>query len=105
MLRDHWRLHENRATSMLRSEMQFDRFKWWIGWTHDQQIDPELQARFIAEIDREQKAAQDAGRQDLETRFATLCDAFPRRDSKLDQADHAARRALVADLRSLLGKT
>ena len=105
MLRKHWGLHENRATSVLRCGVEFDRFKSWVAWIGEQEIDQDLQAMFLADLDRRMKSDRAAGHTDLRARFGELCDALPRRDSNLDDTERVARRSLVADLRAVLGRT
>jgi hypothetical protein len=105
MLRDHWKLHEGQATSALRCGVGYDKFQSWVTWIDEQEIDPDLQARFLAQLDAQAIKDGASGRPDLRSRFAALCDVLPRRDSRLDEAEHDARRGLVADLRAMLGRT
>lgn len=105
MLRDYWKLNENRATSVLRCGVGYDRFTSWLGWIDAQEIDANLQELFLKRIDELAQQDADAGRPDLKSRFMALCDNLPRRDSKLDDAGWDERRRLVADLRAVLGRT
>ncbi|MFO0821177.1 MAG: helicase-related protein [Pirellulales bacterium] len=105
MLRDHWKLQENRAMNVLRCGVTSDNFAWWINWIKDQEIDVTLRDMFLEKIDKQRQLDYDAGRADLQTRFVTLCEDLPRRDSKLDENGRDERRRLVAELRALLGRT
>lgn len=105
MLRDHWKLHEGRATNTLRCGVGYDKFQSWITWMNEQEIDSDLHGMFLAQLDAQAMKDRATGRPDLQSRFEALCDVLPRRDSRLDEAEHDARRGLVADLRAMLGRT
>ncbi len=105
MLLEHWKLRENRATSVLRCEMQFDNFRWWLAETPAMAIDCDLQAKFLADLDCQVEADRAAGRPDLRQRFDDLCEALPRRDSSLKGEQSGERRKLVCELRALLGNS
>lgn len=105
MLLDHWKLHENRASNVLRCNVKFANFKACRDHIQNKTINQDLQAIFLADLDRHVDAARSAGLPDLKSRFEALCDALPRRDSWLDEDQLAARKELVSELRAVLGSS
>lgn len=105
LLRDHWKLHEGRARSVLRCDVGYERFGNQIEWVEKQPVDPHLKREFLSQLDAAVLHDRSHKRPDLRTRFESLCDLLPRRDSSLDEHARTERRRLVADLRAALGKT
>lgn len=105
MLRDHWSLHEGRATSVLRCGVGYEKFQSWVKWVEAQEIDQGLRSMFLSQLDIRAARDRATGRQDMQSQFKVLCEQVPRRDSHLDGAAHDSRRGLIADLRATLGRT
>lgn len=91
LLCDHWGLREKQATSVLRCDVSFDNFTWWIARIPVKQIDQDLQTAFLADLDRRCELDRAAGCKNLRDRFEELCELLPRRDSKLNDVARTAR--------------
>ncbi len=70
--------------------------------TVEQQVDPEIEAAFHAEIDREDEKARTLGQPGLRERFDALCEIFARKDAKISNENRRERRHLIGELRELL---
>ncbi len=106
MLRDHWGLPEKPSTNVFRCGVSAKRFEERMrDWLPRQRIDPELHGMFLDDLDALAERERNKDTLDLKNRLMRLCDALPRRDSRLDAAEHEERRAVVGMLRAALGQT
>jgi hypothetical protein len=105
MLLEPWDLNAKQAINVLRCDVKYENFEWWLGQVEMKDIDQSLREKFLADLNRHMRDDELANRPSLLDRLNALCEALPRRNSKLDAEQLIERRRLVSELRSMLGRS
>jgi len=104
LLRDHWRIPEKDGLGLFRGGVKRSNFKWWVHeWMAERSVDSGLQEGFLRELDRLEASARKSGQPGLRERTLSL--ASNDQDCESDDDPRKGRRAIIAELRAILGRT
>ncbi|MCC5847840.1 MAG: DEAD/DEAH box helicase [Verrucomicrobia bacterium] len=104
LLHRHWNFTGMAPINVLQCGCGAERFRWLCHETCriNQQIDPEIQAAFLAQLDQEDAKSRARGVPGLRDRFDRLCEVFARKDSRVSDQHRRERRHVIGELRELL---
>jgi hypothetical protein len=101
MLREHWDIPNGGGIRVFRGGASRDTFQWWAKeWMAEQEVDGDLHAGFLAELDRLESVDRIARKKSLRDRILTLAENDDR-----TEVFKTARREAIAELRGILGRT
>lgn len=102
-----WDLRGKAPSNVLRGAVRADRFRKAVAAFDgaERKIDEDLAQAFCSALEKRVAAAEEAGEEDLRSRFETLCEWYPRSDSRVPKHVAQERSSLVGELRSLLART
>ena len=103
MLREHWKFTRRDGVRVFRGRKQYTNFVGELDTIREQDIDEGLWCGFLRELDRLEDSDRAAGRPTLRARFFALAAGETDVETEGDSGD--PRRFVIADLRSVLGRT
>ena len=98
LLKEPWELHGAAPKNALQGGAKTEGWRNYLRWFRDERrpkIDPKLAGAFVAELE---------GAPDLRSRFAGLCDRFPRDRTYIPDEDRRLRNGLIGELRHILAR-